>query len=332
MAAAVQRTTLLAFLGIVVLGGVNGTAIRIGSSELAPFWAAALRFGIAALIFFVIVVVRRVPLPRGRALLGSAVYGLLGFGVTFALVNWGLIEAPAGMAQVILALVPLLTLMLAVVQGLERFRLQSAVGSLVAVAGVALVFGERLGASVPLLSMLAILIAAVAIAEANVVVKRLPRGQPVATNAIGMGLGALLLLGLSLVSGEARVVPTQLSTLISLGYLVLVGSVVVFTLFLFVINRWTASATSYTLLLMPLVSVSVAAVLLNEPITPVLVIGGVLVLAGVYVGAFAPSFNRPLPGLFAGRGAPAPTPAPAAVGAPAQASVGPPTLITPNCP
>ena len=78
---------------------------------------------------------------------------------------------------------------------------------------------------------------------------------------------------------------------------VVVGSVVVFTLFLFVISRWTASATSYSMLLMPLVAVVVAALRLGEPITPAVVAGGALVLIGVYLGAFAPSLARPLPGL-----------------------------------
>jgi drug/metabolite transporter (DMT)-like permease len=315
------RGTLLAFTAIVLLGGINGTAIRVGNAELGPFWGATLRFGLAALILFGIVGVRRLPLPRGRALLGSALYGLLSFGITFALVNWALVETPAGLAQVILALVPLLTLLLAVVQGAERFRIQNAAGSLVSLAGVALVFGERLGGDVPLLSMLAILLAAVLVAEANVVAKRLPRCNPVANNAIGMGVGAVVLLALTLVSGERLALPVRPETLVALGYLALIGSVVVFNLYLVVIQRWTASATSYALLLMPLVSVSVAAVVLNEPITPILVLGGVLVLAGVYLGAFAPSIARPLPALF-----------PRRPQQPAAAEPGPPTIVIPTCP
>jgi len=320
MGGSVGRATLLAFAAIVVLGGINGTAIRVGNAELGPFWGATLRFGIAAVVLFAIVRARRLPLPRGRALLGSALYGFLSFGITFALINWALVDTPAGLAQVILALVPLLTLLLAVIQGAEGFRIQSAAGALVSLAGVALVFGERLGGDVPLLSMLAVLLAAVSIAEANVVAKRLPRCHPVANNAVGMGVGALVVLALAFISGEQMAVPARPETLVALGYLALIGSVVVFTLYLFVIERWTASATSYALLLMPLVSVVVAAVVLNEPITPILVLGGVLVLAGVYLGAFAPSIGRPLPGLLPRRPPPA------------TAEAGPPVIITPNCP
>ncbi|MGI8928052.1 MAG: DMT family transporter [Candidatus Limnocylindrales bacterium] len=321
MAVSVERSTMLAFLGIVVLGGVNGTAIRIGSEELAPFWAASLRFALAGVIFLGIVAVRRVPFPRGWALVGSLLYGLLGLGVPFALVYWALATVPAGIAQVVLALVPLLTLLLAVAVGIEHFRIQGVVGALITIGGAVVVFSERLGSAVRLESLLALLGAASAMALGNVVIKRFPHSHPLSNNTVAMGVGALMLFGLALIASESLALPARVSTLLGLAYLVVVGSVVVFTLYLVVIDRWTASATSYSLLLMPLVAIVVAAALLGEPITAALIVGGALVLAGVYVGAFSPSLRRPLPALF-GRQVPAT----------ATATSGPPTLQTPNCP
>lgn len=323
MANAADRSTLAAFGGIVLFGGLNGVAIKFSNQELPPFWGATLRFALAALLLFGIIAYRRIALPRGRALVGSLLYGILGFGVAYALAYWALIDTPAGLAMVIIALVPLLTLLLAVVHRLEQFRLQSAVGSLVAVIGIAFIFADRMGGPtpVPLLSLLAVVLGAVVIAETNVVVKLFPRSHPVAKNAVAMGVGAALLMATSLVAGEPLVIPQQVNSLAAVAYLVLVGSIGLFMLFLFVIERWTASATSYTLLLMPLVAVTAAAALVGEPITPALLAAGALVIAGVYVGAFAPSLRRPLPGLFR---------RPASVTG--GDSPGPPALQTPNCP
>jgi drug/metabolite transporter (DMT)-like permease len=69
-------------------------------------------------------------------------------------------------------------------------------------------------------------------------------------------------------------------------------------LFLFVIERWTASATSYVLLLMPLVTLAAAAVLLGEEVTPLALVGGLLVLLGVYVGTFSGQISKRLPAVF----------------------------------
>ena len=111
-----ERRTLVAFVALIVIGGVNAVGIRVGNAELAPFWGAALRFILAGAVFWVLVVARRVPLPRGRELLGPIAYGLLAFAASYAFVYFGLQEAHAGSAQVLLALVPLLTLLLAVAQ------------------------------------------------------------------------------------------------------------------------------------------------------------------------------------------------------------------------
>ena len=63
------------------------------------------------------------------------------------------------------------------------------------------------------------------------------------------------------------------------------GSVGLFYLIVFVIRRWTASATAYSLTLMPVVAVTLGALLADEPITPEVIVGALLVVVAVYVGA-----------------------------------------------
>jgi drug/metabolite transporter (DMT)-like permease len=332
-----ERSTLAAFLGVVVIGGLNGVAVRMSNAELDFLWGATLRFGLAALLLFGLVAAWRTGLPRGRALLGSVLYGLIGFAAAYGFAYFGLIETPASVGMVILALVPLLTLLLAVAHRLEALRLQSLGGSLLALGGVALLFWERLTIdAIPLISLLAIVVAAVAIAETGVVVKYFPRAHPVSNNAVAMGVGAVVLLGASVAAGQSLTLPGRLDTLLAVGYLVVLGSVVLFMLFLFVIERWTASATSYSLLLMPLPAAVGGALLLGEPITVGLLLGGALILLGVYLGVFAPSLAIQLPAWTRGaaRGAAPVAAAPDGVaGAPAdEGDRQPPTLVNPGCP
>jgi drug/metabolite transporter (DMT)-like permease len=66
-----------------------------------------------------------------------------------------------------------------------------------------------------------------------------------------------------------------------------------FLAYLYVLSRWTASATSYVLLLMPLWTVATAAVVLGEPARPAFLLGGVFVLLGTYVAVFLAPRRQP---------------------------------------
>jgi drug/metabolite transporter (DMT)-like permease len=149
---------------------------------------------------------------------------------------------------------------------------------------MAVIFREGLGAGVPLGSLLALLAAAVCFAETGIVVKAFPRVHPVSMNAIGLGVGGLMLLVLAMLYGESLAVPELAKTWFAQVYLVIVGSVVAFTLYVFVLRRWTASAVSYEGVLIPIVAILLASWLQDEEITWAFAAGSVLVLIGVYVG------------------------------------------------
>jgi drug/metabolite transporter (DMT)-like permease len=103
--------------------------------------------------------------------------------------------------------------------------------------------------------------------------------------------GVALLVPVSILAGERWVLPSQTDTWLAASYLVLLGSVLVFWLFIFLVRRWTASAISFQFLLIPLATIPFSVALTGEVVTPLMLVGGVIVLIGVYVGVFlrAPS-------------------------------------------
>lgn len=283
-----DRLPYLAFFTFILFGGLNAIGVRFTVMELSPFWGAVIRFAPASLILFLIALAMRLPLPGGKALLGTVLFGVLNIGVSYSFLYWGLQEVPAGLAQVLLALVPLLTLLFAIAHRQESFRWRAFTGGLLALAGVAIVFGGQARAGVPLLSMLAVLLGAVCIAESGVIVKGFPKTHPITTNAVAMASGTVVLLVASLLGGEAAVLPAQATTWAALVYLVLFGSCAVFILYLYVLKRWTASATSFSFVLFPFVTVVASSIMTGERIGPALIFGAALVLSGVYYGALAP--------------------------------------------
>jgi drug/metabolite transporter (DMT)-like permease len=281
------RATYAAFLAAVLIGGTNFIAVSFSNRALPPLFGAALRFALAALLFFIIAGVRRVPLARGRAAMGAALYGLLGFGVVYACLYYALVGLAAGMVSVVMASTPLFTLLIAAALGQERLSLRGVGGGLLTLAGIAVLSLDALGGELGPTYLLAIVLGALAAAASSVVAKAYPSVHPVSMNAIGMSTGALVLTLGSILLGERWVLPDQGQTWLALGWLVLMGSVGLFQLFLFIIQNWTASAATFAVSAMPVVAVVLGALLLDQPITWQVVAGGVMVIAAVYIGAIA---------------------------------------------
>lgn len=301
----VDAVTLSAFVAAVVIGGANFVAVKATVDELEPLYGAAARFGLAGLLFFAILAVARVPMPHGAALVGAAVYGTLAFGATYALLYLALVELSAGVASVLMATAPLFTLVLATLLHMERITARGLVGGTLAVVGIALLSTDSLGGDVPLGYLVAAVAAPLAAGGSAVAAKRFPRTDAVATNAVGMTVGAALLALASVAAGETWAVPEQTDTWLASVWLVVVGSVGLFWCVLFVVKRWTASASTFVLPLMPIVAVALGALFLDERIGVEELAGGVLVVGGAYVGALRRDRREPVPAAPATPTAPA---------------------------
>jgi drug/metabolite transporter (DMT)-like permease len=285
MSAEGDRVALAAFVVMSVLAGGNAVGVRFSNRELDPLWGAALRFALAAALLLVVMAALRLAIPRGRALTGAVLYGGLTFGAAFALAYYALVRVHAGFGQTLLALVPLATLLLAVAQRRERLRAGAVVGALIAVIGVAVMAEAPLRESLPLLSLLAGIGSAFCFAEGAILVRWFPPVHPVTINAVGMATGAALLALGSVLAGETIALPERGETWAAIAYLVGIGSVVVFVLYVVVLRYWSASRAAYQFVLIPVVTLALSARLDDEPVGPGLILGGLLVLVGVYVGA-----------------------------------------------
>jgi drug/metabolite transporter (DMT)-like permease len=268
-----------------VLAVGNAVAIRFSNRELDPLWGAGLRFLLAATLLAVLMAVLRLRLPRGRAMTGALLYGALTIAGAFALAYYGLVRLHAGLGQTLLALVPLATLLLAALWRQERLRVDAVLGALLAIGGIAVMSRASITDAVPFLSLLALVGSAFCFAQAAVLVRRFPQVHPVTLNAVGMALGSALLIIGALLVGDSIALPRRAETWLAIGYLVPVGSVLVFVLYLVVLRYWAASRAAYEFVLIPVVTLALSAWLDDEPVGIGLVAGGLLVVIGVYVGA-----------------------------------------------
>jgi drug/metabolite transporter (DMT)-like permease len=282
------RGTLVAFLIGAVLSSGNPISVKFSNVELDPFWGATFRFTLAASLMLIVMAVLRLPFPRGRALWGAVLYGIFNFGLAFACLFYALVELGAGFLQILLAVIPLTALLLAVAQRQERLRLSAVVGSVLAFAGVLLMSQVALDASISLTSILVAMGAALCLAQGAVLVRIFPPAHPVSLNAVGMTVGAVILFIATLVAGDSFTLPTLPETWLAIAYMVVIGSGVVFILWVFVLKRWEASRAAYNFVLLPPITLVFSSWILDEKVGIELIFGGLLILVGVYIGALRP--------------------------------------------
>ena len=277
--------TYMAFAGAMFIGGANFIAVSFSNMELPPLFGATVRFAVAALLFFAVARVARVPVVRGREAIGAAVYGVLGFGIAYALLYYALLGLPAGTVSVVVAAVPMITFVIATLLRQEPPTVRKVAASAIVIIGIAILSTDSLGGGTGGSFLLAALLATVAISASSVVAKALPNVHPINMNAVGMGTGSVLLALGSLLWNEQWALPRESSTWLAVAWLVFFGSIGLFQLFLYVVRRWSASATVYAVAGMPVVAAVLGVLLLDQPVTPAMFAGGSLVLLAIYLGA-----------------------------------------------
>ena len=162
------QIVILAFIAETFLAGANGVAIRFSNRELAPIWGAGLRFALAAILMVGVMLALRLAIPRGRSLVGSMVFGLFQFAGAFGFLYLALVQIHAGIGVTLLPLVPLATLLLAVVQRQENLTGAAIVGTLLGLSGITVIFLDPGREPIPPLALLLALASVLCFAQALV--------------------------------------------------------------------------------------------------------------------------------------------------------------------
>jgi drug/metabolite transporter (DMT)-like permease len=165
-----DQSVSIAFVFTILFAGNNAIAEKFSNVELPPFLGATIRFTLASLILFLVVLVLRLQLPIGRSLQGTLIFGTLGTGLNFALLYWALEHIRAGLSMVSLALTPLLTFIFAWVHKQETFRWKALIGALLALLGIGIIARDQLNANGPLLPLLPVVGAAACFAESTIII------------------------------------------------------------------------------------------------------------------------------------------------------------------
>lgn len=281
------RLALVVWLCLCAIWGSTWLAIKLGLRDLPPLSFAGMRFAVAALVLFGIAALRGFGLPTAARDWRLLAYtGLLTITLNYALVFWGEQYISSGLAAVLSATVPLFGLPMAHrYLASEPLNRRKVAGVLLGVVGVAIVCSGQLGIGGPLAfwASLGIIFAALATAHAGVLIKaRGTHMEPSVLAGVQMAGGCIpLLLGGALLEGNPFHFHWTPVAWGALAYLIILGSVVAFLMYYWLIRHTEVSWVLMIPLVTPLVAVAIGLVFAGEVVGWHTALGGAAIISGV---------------------------------------------------
>ncbi len=276
----------LAFFAIYFLWGTTFLAIRIAVEELPPLFAAGSRFLVAGVLLFGFMVAKGEARPNARQWRNLLVLSLLLFVAEYGPLFWAEKYVPSGIVSVLAATIPILTLVLEMlVLRQQKWRASLAAATLLGFAGVGVLLlpgGQNHFGIGP---CLAILCGCTAWSLGTVLSRsmELPEARPVTAGA-AMMLGGGILLLLSAGLGELHTIPhISLRALGELVYLIIFGSLLGFTAFVWLLAHMPATRVASHAYVNPIVAVALGYFLAGEAVTLRTLAGTALVLISVFM-------------------------------------------------
>ncbi|MGI8731777.1 MAG: DMT family transporter [Pyrinomonadaceae bacterium] len=279
----------LVWLLLCCIWGSTWLFIKLGLEDLPPFTFAGIRFVIAVTILASIIGIRGLPLPRARRdWLLLIVSGVLAFCVNYGLLFWGEQYISSGLAAVLQSTIPAFGLVIAhfYLPG-EKMTPGKIIGIVLGVIGVAVIFSNQLDVAGPraLAGCAALIVSSMGAAYSNVLVKAYGKHLDPAILAGGQmffGMIPLLLIGVPLEGNPFRFNWTAMAVL-SLFYLAIVGSVVAFLLYYWLVQNMDVTKTMLIALVTPVIAVTLGMLVLNEELHLRTLIGGLMIISGIAI-------------------------------------------------
>jgi len=277
-----------AFAAVYLLWGSTYLAIRFAIESLPPFWMAATRFLVAGAILYAWARWRGEPAPlrlhwRSALIVG----GLLLLGGNGGVV-WAEQRVPSGLAALLVGTVPLWMVMLdGAGRGWKRPPVQVLAGVAIGLLGVALLVGPGRfagGHRVDPVGAAVLIVASLSWTAGSLYSRRAPLpSSPLLGTAMEMLGGGACLAIAGLVAGEWQrldLAAASPRSLLAVGYLVVFGSLVGFTAYVWLLKVSTPPLVATYAYVNPVVAVFLGWAFAGEPVT-----GRTLVAAAVIVGA-----------------------------------------------
>ncbi|MGX7667734.1 DMT family transporter [Flavobacterium pedocola] len=278
---------MLALIWVSFFWGTTWLASKEGVKHMPALQLAAIRQFLGASVYILYFLYKKTPWPKGRQWKTIVILSILNFVMSNGLSTWGVKYISSGLGAIIGAVFPLWIVIISFFKG-ERLSKWSIIGMLVSFGGVCLVFYDYLADFIKpdfqfgiCLSVLATLTWAFGSLYTK---KKAASFNPYFSLGLQMLLSSILLFAYTGATGTSvNITEIPSESWWSIAYLVVFGSVFTFIAFIYALQHLPAEISSIYAYINPIVAVVLGAFIFNEPLTVMIVIGGTLVLLGIYL-------------------------------------------------
>lgn len=278
---------IIAWLNVCVIWGTTYLVIRIGVGHMPPMLFAGIRWIIAGLIFIAFLKWQGRTLPKGREMIHLAVVGLALIGFGNGLVVFAEQWIPSGLAALLITTVPFFLV------GMESFlpkgpRLNATIltGLVMGLAGVGLIFGEDvkyLADPDNLIGVLGLLGAVIFWSIGSLYSKYVHVDvHPLMGASVEMLIAGTVLTAIGVAIGELPRLSFEIKGILSLAYLVIIGSLVGYPSYIYAIAKLPLSLISTYAYINPVIALFLGWVILDEALDFQIIIAAAVILAGVF--------------------------------------------------
>ena len=250
-----------------------------------PFSALAFRFFFVALGFYVFSIYTKQKLiVNQKNLIESVFSGVLFHGFYLGGVFYSIsIGMPTGIAALIVTLQPVLTNALSGPILGEKVNKKQWTGVLLGFLGAVLVLGLDVGSNIPILGLIATIVALVSITTSTIWQKKLSNNLPLSVSNFYQAVGGCLFHILAILLISKPYISFTDTFLIAMSHQIFLVSFGAFTILMFLIKNNSASKTVSIFFLIPATSAFMAWLFLNETLTTLDIVGFVITTIGVYI-------------------------------------------------
>ncbi len=280
----------LLYASTVLIWGSTWLAITFQLDTIAPMVSVAYRFTLAAIILLIYCKIKGLNLNyKSKDHIYFALLGFFLFSMNYWSVYISEIYITSGLVAVLFSSIVFFNTFNGYFILKSPITLNMIIGAIIGFAGIALTFEHEIQSfefsDHSVFGLILGFIAAFSASLGNITAEFISRrGLPVMqTNALGMAYGAIVMLGISLITGQAFVIPQTFSYISSLLYLSVFGSIVAFGLYLTLLGRIGSAKSAYVAMLIPVVALVFSTVFEDFHWSLSTYIGVGLILAGNYI-------------------------------------------------